>query len=105
MPVGAWNKVVERGQTRSGPEIEQTGLVATINFTSSDSVQPLAWPRVKRSTAFGELTWAVVESEPGSSIVATPETTVQFVEVIGNTPEVAVPRNEKAFESPSAHWV
>src|SRR5262245_12941874 len=105
MPDGARNWTVEPGQVVAGPEMEQVGVADTVRTTSLVLPQPLACMTVKRSVALGDDTWAVVFKESGESITAVPETTLQVVEVIGKSPGVAEPCNEKVVEAPCAHSV
>src|SRR5882724_4662705 len=101
MPGGPRKGVLERGQTKTAPVIEQGGSGETVNTMSLVSVQPVDSIAVNRSVAVGEKTCAVVFNEVAESIIAVPFTTVQFVEASGCRPAVAVPCKVNAVESPS----
>src|SRR6476659_8218865 len=105
MPGGPRNGVLERGQTRTGPVIEQGGSGDTVNTMSFVSVQPLDSMAVNRRVAVAEKTCTVVFNESAESMIAVPFTTVQFVETSGWRPAVAVPCSAKAIESPSQQRV
>ena len=105
IPLGPLNCVVDCGQTADGPPIEQGGIEATVRTTSSVSVQPLAWMAVNRKVAVEEETRALVVKEPGESIVAVPDTTLQEVATIGWSPGSAAPLSGKRVESPSAQRI
>ena len=91
MPAGARNWVLDRGHTRAGPEMEQTGSGATARTMSFVSVQPFDWATVNRKVAEAEETWAVVINEADESMIAFPATTLQAVLAIGWSPAVAMP--------------
>src|SRR5437016_2349952 len=103
MEAGPRNWALDRGHTKTGPITAQAGSGVTVKSTSLVSVQPLVWTTVRRNVAFAEATCAVVVNEPGSSMVAVPESTLQFVETIGSSPGVARPCSAKAVVP--KHWV
>ena len=101
IPSGAVNWLLELGQTSAEPAIEHAGKGLTVSKTSFVSVQPFNSKTVRRRVAEAEETRAVVSREPGESMVALPETTLQVVDATGCNPAPAVPCRGKAVEVPS----
>ena len=100
----------EPTKTEDAPLMLQSGSGLTVRITSSLRMwlaQVLLSVTVKRKVAVAEapLSVTVVVREPGSAIDALPETTIQFVLVIGEVPGWADPAIVKVVEAPSVQLV
>ena len=96
--------MLEAGQTVAGPlTTHGGGTGATVRTTSSvlfEQVEVTVSRRVTLVPAADEGTCTEVVNDPGETIVAPPDTTVQLVETAGTPPTLTAPLNENVVIAP-----